>query len=75
MTEISPTDIETHVKSWFKLKETIFVLGGSLKDIEHHWKDGTGPLAVHFKVEELRNLIKALFQNSQIRANLLYKIK
>ncbi|XP_004923875.1 centromere/kinetochore protein zw10 homolog [Bombyx mori] len=71
----SSTDIETHVKSWIKLQELIFVLGGSLKDIDNHWKDGTGPLAVHFRTEELRNLIKALFQNTQIRANLLSKIK
>ncbi|KAG6441886.1 centromere/kinetochore protein zw10 homolog [Manduca sexta] len=70
-----PSDVETHVKSWIKLQELIFVLGGSLKDIENHWKDGKGPLAVHFRTEELRNLIKALFQNTQIRANLLSKIK
>ncbi|XP_022821951.1 centromere/kinetochore protein zw10 homolog [Spodoptera litura] len=71
----APTDIEEHVKSWIKLQELIFILGGSLKDIENHWKDGTGPLAVHFKNEELRSLIKALFQNTQMRANLLSKIK
>lgn len=67
--------MEQHVKSWVKLQELIFVLGGSLKDIENHWKDGTGPLAVHFRNEELRSLIKALFQNTQMRANLLSKIK
>nr|XP_049692063.1 centromere/kinetochore protein zw10 homolog [Helicoverpa armigera] len=71
----NPTDIEQHVQSWIKLQELIFVLGGSLKDIENHWKDGTGPLAVHFRNEELRSLIKALFQNTQMRANLLSKIK
>ncbi|CAH0766065.1 unnamed protein product [Diatraea saccharalis] len=69
------TDVEQYVKSWKKLQELIFVLGGSLKDIEKHWKDGTGPLAVHFNTEELRSLIKALFQNTQFRANLLSKIK
>lgn len=63
------------MKSWIKLQELIFVLGGSLKDIEAHWQDGTGPLAVHFRTEELRSLIKALFQNTQFRANLLAKIK
>ncbi|OWR43219.1 putative Centromere/kinetochore protein zw10 [Danaus plexippus plexippus] len=71
----SQSDVEQHVKSWIKLQELIFVLGGSLKDIENHWNDGCGPLAVHFKREELRNLIKALFQNTQFRANLLAKIK
>lgn len=71
----SAKDIEEHVKSWIKLQELIFVLGGSLKDIDNHWMDGKGPLAVHFSSEELRSLIKALFQNTQMRANLLTKIK
>ncbi|CAG4977003.1 unnamed protein product [Parnassius apollo] len=71
----NPTDVNTHVKSWLKLQELIFVLGGSLKDIENHWNDGNGPLATHFTTEELRSLIKALFQNTQFRANLLSKIK
>ncbi|CAH2989109.1 unnamed protein product [Chilo suppressalis] len=69
------SDVELYVKSWVKLQELIFVLGGSLKDIENHWSDGTGPLAIHFNIEELRSLIKALFQNTQFRANLLAKIK
>ncbi|KAI8438959.1 hypothetical protein MSG28_011272 [Choristoneura fumiferana] len=70
-----PSDVEEHVKSWIKLQELIFVLGGSLKDIDNHWNDGKGPLAIHFNTEELRSLIKALFQNTQFRANLLSKIK
>ncbi|KAJ0182253.1 hypothetical protein K1T71_001622 [Dendrolimus kikuchii] len=68
------SDIENHVQSWPKLRELIFVLGGSLKDIENQWQDGNGPLKV-FNTEELRNLVKALFQNTQIRANLLAKLK
>ncbi|KAJ8735881.1 hypothetical protein PYW07_007501 [Mythimna separata] len=71
----APEDIEQHVQSWIKLQELIFILGGSLKDIENHWQDGAGPLAIHFRNEELRSLIKALFQNTQMRANLLSKIK
>ncbi|XP_068626469.1 centromere/kinetochore protein zw10 homolog [Battus philenor] len=69
------TDVNEYVKSWMKLQELVFVLGGSLKDIELHWNDGTGPLAEHFTTKELRSLIKALFQNTQFRANLLSKIK
>ncbi|KAL4704419.1 hypothetical protein ACJJTC_000418 [Scirpophaga incertulas] len=68
-------DIIIHVKSWAKLQHLIFILGGSLKDIENQWQDGKGPLAVHFTKEQLRNLIKALFQNTQFRASLLAKIK
>ncbi|XP_013187032.1 centromere/kinetochore protein zw10 homolog [Amyelois transitella] len=68
-------DVHAHVKSWAKFQELIFVLRGSLKDIEKHWNDGVGPLSEHFKTDELRTLIKALFQNTQFRANLLSKIK
>ncbi|XP_045496753.1 centromere/kinetochore protein zw10 homolog [Colias croceus] len=70
-----PSDVEKNVPPWLKFKELIFVLGASLRDLESHWKDGTGPLAIHFNTEELRNLIKALFQNTQYRANFLSKIK
>ncbi|XP_013177174.1 PREDICTED: centromere/kinetochore protein zw10 homolog [Papilio xuthus] len=68
-------DVNTYVKSWIKLQELVFVLGGSLRDIDLHWGDGAGPLARHFTTDELRSLIKALFQNTQFRANLLSKIK
>ncbi|CAH2050891.1 unnamed protein product, partial [Iphiclides podalirius] len=71
----NPAHVGKYVKPWVKLQELIFVLGGSLKDIEQHWNDGNGPLAKHFTTEELRSLIKALFQNTQFRANLLSKIK
>ncbi|KPJ10200.1 hypothetical protein RR48_05023 [Papilio machaon] len=69
------TDVNVYVKSWIKLQELVFVLGGSLRDIDLHWDDGAGPLAKHFTTDELRSLIKALFQNTQFRANLLSKIK
>ncbi|VVD05761.1 unnamed protein product [Leptidea sinapis] len=68
-------DVEKYVVSWAKFKELIFILGASLRDLESHWNDGNGPLAVYFSVEELRSLIKALFQNTQFRANFLSKIK
>ncbi|XP_075977155.1 zeste-white 10 kinetochore protein [Anticarsia gemmatalis] len=69
------SDIEQNVQSWIKLQELIFMLSSSLKEIETRWKDGTGPIAVHLRTEEIRSLIKALFQNTQMRANLLSKIK
>ncbi|CAF4862095.1 unnamed protein product [Pieris macdunnoughi] len=68
-------DVEKHVKPWPKFKEVIFVLGASLRDLDSHWNDGSGPLAIYFSTEELRSLIKALFQNTQYRANFLLKIK
>lgn len=68
-------EIEKNVTSWGTLKELIFVLNGSLVSIEERWFSGMGPLAVYFKPEELKHLIRALFQNTTVRANLLSKIK
>lgn len=68
-------DVEENVAQWTKLHELVLVLSGSLKDIEIRWGDGSGPLAIHFRPNEIRCLIKALFQNTQFRANLLSKIK
>ncbi|VEN58616.1 unnamed protein product [Callosobruchus maculatus] len=46
-----------------------------LMDINDHWSDGKGPLALHFKCGELKTLIRALFQNTDRRAALLSKIQ
>lgn len=58
-----------------KLQEIIFLLEAKLADIESRWADGKGPLAVEFKPQELKNIIRALFQNTNRRAALLNKIK
>ncbi|VEN60089.1 unnamed protein product [Callosobruchus maculatus] len=71
----NPKEVNLYVKSWYKLNELNFVLGASLMDINDHWSDGKGPLALHFKCGELKTLIRALFQNTDRRAALLSKIQ
>jgi len=45
-----------------------------MKDIENRWADGKGPLANELKVEQIKCLLKALFQNTDRRAALLKHI-
>lgn len=50
------------------------MLNSSLADINDRWADGKGPLAVEFKPEEVKGLIRALFQNTDRRAAVLARI-
>nr|XP_022903639.1 centromere/kinetochore protein zw10 homolog [Onthophagus taurus] len=68
-------DVYVHVDLWRKLNELSFLLSANLLEISDRWADGKGPLALHFKGEELKNLIRALFQNSDRRAAVLSKIQ
>ncbi|KAL7305383.1 hypothetical protein TKK_0002126 [Trichogramma kaykai] len=70
-----PILIQQHVQKWRKLRELIIVLGASLKEIEDRWADGKGPLANEFNAQSVKQLIRALFQNTDRRSNLLSKIK
>lgn len=45
-----------------------------MKDIENRWADGKGPLSSELKVEQIKGLLKALFQNTDRRAALLKHI-
>lgn len=70
-----PKEICLFVASWNKFNELIFVLNASLVDIDDRWSNGKGPLALQFQPEEMRKLIRALFQNTSRRANILSKIR
>lgn len=70
-----PREVSIFVSNWNKLGEIIFVLGASLADIDDRWADGKGPLALQFQPEDVRQLIRALFQNTDRRANVLAKIR
>lgn len=70
-----PKEVTLYVKSWYKFQELNFVLNSSLIDINNRWADGKGPLALQFEPNELRQLIRALFQNTDRRAALLAKIQ
>lgn len=67
--------IHQHVRKWEKFLELIQVLGASLKEIEVRWDNGKGPLAQEFTAPQVKQLIRALFQNTERRSNLLASIK
>ncbi|KAK9303924.1 hypothetical protein QLX08_004517 [Tetragonisca angustula] len=67
--------IHQHVRKWEKFLELIQVLGASLKEIEMRWDNGKGPLAREFTAAQVKQLIRALFQNTERRSNLLASIK
>lgn len=68
-------EVRLFVRKWDKLNELIFMLNASLVDIDDRWADGKGPLALHFQPEEVRKLIRALFQNTDRRALVLARIR
>ncbi|XP_076655809.1 zeste-white 10 kinetochore protein [Halictus rubicundus] len=70
-----PQKIHQHVRKWEKFLELIKVLGASLKEIEVRWGGGKGPLARKFTASQVKQLIRALFQNTERRSNLLASIK
>ncbi|KAK2561588.1 Centromere/kinetochore protein zw10-like protein [Acropora cervicornis] len=68
-------DICTVVPHWTRYKELIGILKASLQEIGDRWTDGKGPLAQEFTAQEVRGLIRAIFQNTDRRAAILAKIK
>lgn len=62
------------VKYWSKLKQLNTILKSSLIEITEQWCEGKGPLTLNFKAEEVKHLIRALFQNTDRRANALATI-
>lgn len=63
------------VRLWGKFCELIVILGASLQDIENRWAQGKGPLAHEFTPDEAKQLVRALFQNTDRRAKVLARIK
>lgn len=64
-----------YVPSWMRFKEIIFVLDASMTGIAERWADHNGPLAEHLLPEELKKLVRSLFENNEKRARLLAAIK
>ena len=63
------------VPSWLRFQEFIFILDASMSQIADRWADGNGPLAEHILPDELKKLIRSLFENNEKRARLLNMIK
>jgi len=64
-----------HVAKWLKFKELLLILNAGLHDIADRWADGKGPLAQEFTGSEVKQLVRALFQNTERRAAVLAKIR
>ncbi|KAK5971882.1 hypothetical protein GCK32_014052 [Trichostrongylus colubriformis] len=60
--------------SYFRTKEIIFCMKGSLQSIDDRWCSAKGPLAQWLQPGEVRSLIKALFMNTEQRRQLLDSI-
>lgn len=75
--QVLPESKEVHrfVKYWSKLGELRLVLAGSLADINERWAGGRGPLAHELEAFQVRALIIALFQSSDIRQRTLASIR
>ena len=63
------------LSDYHKLLEMRFVLKANLQEISDRWEDGDGPLTLAFSPDQLKHMIRALFQNTERRAALLSKIK
>lgn len=64
-----------HVANWSRLTDTKTVLNASLQSIGDLWSEGKGPLALSFSAIEIKNMIRALFQNTDRRAAILATIR
>lgn len=69
-----PLDVSIYVKHWVKLQQIKMILNASMAHIAEQWADGKGPLTLNFRAEDIRHLIRALFQNTDRRANVLSTI-
>lgn len=75
---VLPRDGHAHLAeyctNWERLKEVMFVLDASQEDIVGRWDKGRGPLAKQMSVVEVKQMIRALFKNTERRADTLNKI-
>lgn len=68
-------ELQRNVAKWQRFRELDMVLNASMIEIGDRWASGKGPLAVAFTANEIKQLIRALFQNTDRRAAILAKIK
>uniref|UniRef100_A0AC34QFG6 Centromere/kinetochore protein zw10-like protein n=1 Tax=Panagrolaimus sp. JU765 TaxID=591449 RepID=A0AC34QFG6_9BILA len=62
-------------REYYRMKEVLHCLNGSIVQISDRWCAGKGPLAVWMQPDEVKGLIKALFMNTNQRAKLLSLIQ
>ncbi|KAH8235683.1 hypothetical protein KR032_005265, partial [Drosophila birchii] len=59
---------------WMKLQQLKTIMNASLKEITELWCNGAGPLTANYKSDEIRHLIRALFQDTNRRAQAMARI-
>ena len=64
-----------NVSKWGQLLELQLVLNAGLQEIADRWAEAKGPLAVQFSANEVKRLIRALFQNTDRRAAVMATIR
>lgn len=74
ITDRYPVPIGRLVPAWGRLAETKYVLKSRLQDIVDRWMEGKGPLAAELTAAEVKQLVRALFQNTDKRAAALAAI-
>ncbi|KAF5286692.1 hypothetical protein FQA39_LY16175 [Lamprigera yunnana] len=62
-------EVNLYVECWQRFHELVFVLGATMAEITNKWQTET--LSAHFTIDEVKHLIKALFQNTDRRAHAL----
>ncbi|EDV45638.1 centromere/kinetochore protein zw10 [Drosophila erecta] len=62
------------VHSWLKLQQLKAMMNASLMEVTELWGNGVGPLTASYKSEEIKHLIRALFQDTDWRAKAITQI-
>lgn len=62
------------VRLWMKLQQLKTIMNASLKEITELWCNGAGPLTANYKSDEVRHLIRALFQDTSRRVQAMSMI-
>ncbi|XP_005102106.1 centromere/kinetochore protein zw10 homolog [Aplysia californica] len=73
--EVPAAELLRFVPGWPRLSELKVVLEASLQDISDRWAEGKGPLALAYSPNEVKQMIRALFQNTSRRSAVLASIR
>ena len=74
LTQEEENQLSVLCSSWERLRELVFILEAEQQDIVARWNHGEGSLAKEMTVAEVKHLIRALFKNTERRADTLSKI-
>ncbi|KAH8305332.1 hypothetical protein KR044_005071 [Drosophila immigrans] len=69
----NPNEV-VQVRAWQKLQQLKVMMNASLKEFTELWCDGAGPLTANYQANEIKHLIRALFQDTDRRAKAITQI-